>query len=222
MTEITLGSEMLVALAERALWWPRTRTLFVADVHLGKAECLRAMGQMLPVGANQTDLDRISGLITVHAAKRLVILGDWVHGPASLTPGLDQALARFRTAHAGLECVLVLGNHDRNARVLGERWGFRVGPEGSVLDGITCWHEPPIGGVTVPSVSGHLHPAVALRARNERVTLPCFWRRGQLLVLPAFGQLTGTFQIDPAPEDEVILVAGKTLVRHSPASRRLA
>lgn len=222
MIEITLGAESLVALAERALWWPRTRTLFVADVHLGKAESLRATGQALPIGANETDLDRIGRLLGVHAAERFVVLGDWVHGPASLTPGLDRALRGFREAHATVECVLVLGNHDRRARAEAERWGFHVFPEGSLLDGIACWHEPPSGRVAEPSLSGHLHPAVALRGRNERVTLPCFWRRGPSLVLPAFGRLTGTFQIDPAPDDEVILVAGRKLVRHAPASRRRA
>lgn len=221
MIEITLGAESLVTLAERALWWPRTRTLFVADVHLGKAESLRATGQPLPIGANETDLHRIGRLLAAHAAERFVILGDWVHGPASLTPALDQALARFREAHAPVDCVLVLGNHDRRARAEGERWGFRVCAEGSMLDGIACWHEPPTGVVTVPSVSGHLHPAVALHGRNERVTLPCFWRRGPSLVLPAFGRLTGTFQIDPASDDEVILVAGRKLVRYVAVSRRL-
>jgi DNA ligase-associated metallophosphoesterase len=220
MTEITLGAETLVALVDRALWWPRTRTLFVADVHLGKAESLRAAGRALPIGANDTDLDRIGRLLGAHAARRFVILGDWVHGPASLTPGLDRALQQFREAHAPVECVLVLGNHDRRARAAGERWGFRVCAEGSTLDGITCWHEPPSGVVAEPSLSGHLHPAVALHGRNERLTLPCFWRRGQSLVLPAFGRLTGTFQIDPAPDDEIIMVAGRTLVRHAHASRR--
>ena len=221
MTEITLGAESFFALAERALWWPRTRTLFVADVHLGKAESLRATGRALPIGANETDLDRISRLLGAHAAARFVILGDWVHGPASLTPELDRALQRFREAHASVECVLVLGNHDRQARAEGERWGFRVCAEGGMLDGIACWHEPPSGRVAGPSLSGHLHPAVALHGRNERLTLPCFWRRGPSLVLPAFGALTGTFQIDPAPDDEVILVVGRKLVRYVAASRRL-
>lgn len=222
MIDITLGAESLVALAERALWWPRTRTLFVADVHLGKAECLRAAGQALPIGANETDLDRIGQLLAAHAAKRFVILGDWVHGPASVTPELDRALRRFREAHATVECVLVLGNHDRRARAEGERWGFRACAEGSRLDGIACWHQPPSGAAAVPSLSGHLHPAVGLHGRNERLTLPCFWRRGPSLVLPAFGRLTGTFQIDPAPDDEVILVVGRKLVRYVAASRRLA
>ena len=32
---ITLAGEAVVLLPERALWWPRERALFVADVHLG-------------------------------------------------------------------------------------------------------------------------------------------------------------------------------------------
>ena len=43
-------------LAERALYWPRAATLFVADVHLGKAAAFRAGGVPLPRGATAADL----------------------------------------------------------------------------------------------------------------------------------------------------------------------
>ena len=34
---VTLAGEAILLLPERALYWPRQRALFVADVHLGKA-----------------------------------------------------------------------------------------------------------------------------------------------------------------------------------------
>ena len=43
-------------LAERALHWPAARTLFVADVHLGKAAAFRAGGVAIPRGATANDL----------------------------------------------------------------------------------------------------------------------------------------------------------------------
>jgi len=38
----------VVLLPERAVWWPATRTLLVADLHLGKCETLRANGAPMP------------------------------------------------------------------------------------------------------------------------------------------------------------------------------
>mgnify|MGYP000930301407 CR=1 FL=1 len=41
MIEIPLLGESLALLPERAAFWGRTRTLFVADFHLGKAASFR-------------------------------------------------------------------------------------------------------------------------------------------------------------------------------------
>ncbi len=42
--DVVLCDERVQLLADRALYWPRARTLFVADVHLGKAAAFRAGG----------------------------------------------------------------------------------------------------------------------------------------------------------------------------------
>ena len=44
----TLAGEAVELLPERALHWIRERTLFVADVHLGKAAAFRAGGVPVP------------------------------------------------------------------------------------------------------------------------------------------------------------------------------
>ena len=52
-----LCGEQVELLALRALHWPRERTVFVADVHLGKAAAFRAGGVPLPRGSTAADLD---------------------------------------------------------------------------------------------------------------------------------------------------------------------
>ena len=47
-------------LARRGLWWQDEATVFVADVHLGKAETFRALGVPVPSGPTQLTLDRLS------------------------------------------------------------------------------------------------------------------------------------------------------------------
>ena len=46
-------------LARRAIWWPDEATLFVADVHLGKAETFRALGVPVPAGPTEATLRRL-------------------------------------------------------------------------------------------------------------------------------------------------------------------
>ena len=50
MVECEVAGERLVLLPEKAAFWPRTRALFVADFHLGKAATFRSAGIPLPPG----------------------------------------------------------------------------------------------------------------------------------------------------------------------------
>ena len=113
--ETTLGGERVVLFAERALFWPREATLFVADVHLGKAAAFRAGGVPVPRGATAADLARLSQLVARTSARRLVVLGDFLHAAAGRVPALDAAFTRFRDAHADISITVVRGNHDANA-----------------------------------------------------------------------------------------------------------
>jgi len=218
---ITLAGEKFVCLPERALWWPSGRMLLVADVHLGKADSLRAKGMPVPNGHNADDLEVIAGLMRRLQAQRLVVLGDWVHDRASLTHSLDAELARFRARLDGASLAIVMGNHDRKARLSAERWGFAVHAERLRVGDIECVHAPPADltapdALERPMIAGHLHPSVRLSGSRDGVRLPCFWRRERLLVLPAFGRLTGTMSLRLEAGDEVILIAGNRLVHHRP------
>ena len=42
--EIEWAGEKLVLLPERAIWWAREKTLFIADPHFGKASTFRSAG----------------------------------------------------------------------------------------------------------------------------------------------------------------------------------
>ncbi len=79
----SLAGESVELLAERALYWPRTRTLLVADVHLGKAAAFRAGGVPVPRGATASDLARLGALVARTGAGRLTGLRA---GPARRPP----------------------------------------------------------------------------------------------------------------------------------------
>ena len=57
---IEFGGHSLQLLGDRAMYWAATRTLIVADVHVGKAATFRALGVPVPGGITAKDLARLS------------------------------------------------------------------------------------------------------------------------------------------------------------------
>ena len=66
--QLEFANQSFVMLCERALWWPSTRTLIVADTHLGKDAHFQANGLQVPNDVTSNDLARLTLLIdTSHA-----------------------------------------------------------------------------------------------------------------------------------------------------------
>lgn len=208
---VEVAGTRLVCLWQRMLFWPEQRTLFVADVHLGKAASFRAAGVPLPSGHSGHDLDRISALVAAHQATRLVILGDMVHTQTSYTDALDRNFRAFRSRHRDVEITLVRGNHDRHAGDAPSAWGLSIVSEPYVMGPFACCHEPGMANDSSFELAGHVHPAVRLQTAREGITLPCFWRHATGIVLPAFGSLTGNFVVHLKRSELAIAVAGTQL-----------
>ena len=206
-----LAGQPVELLPERALWWPAERRLFVADLHLGKAATYRALGQPVPGGTTQENLARLDGLIARHRPRELVFLGDFLHAAQARTAPLLAAVADWRARHAELDCTLVRGNHDHRAgdppaslriRWVDEPW--LTGPFAA------CHH--PQRHPTHFVLAGHVHPACKLFGPGrDSLRMPCFVHEGEQLILPAFGEFTGGWQVEPAPGRRFYGVAGEAV-----------
>jgi uncharacterized protein len=223
------GSQWAVRLMpERAVFTPHNNTLFVADIHLGKAAVFRARGVPVPQGTTTVTLARLSAALHRSQAMRLIVLGDLLHAKESQAAPTLEALRAWRSRHPHLNCGVLEGNHDRHAGSLPESLGFT--PLGTqfqegLLRGV---HElagavdpSPLmdGGATMPlTLAGHVHPVVHLRTRFDHVRLPCFWLRGSMLTLPAFGEFTGGHAVerDPASASERIFVVAESVMEYWP------
>ena len=97
----------------------------------GAAACAEAA----PTGASEETLRRLAALVDALEPARLCVLGDVVHAPASLTPGLGASLAAWRERRGAMDCVAVLGNHDRRAGGWLAGCGFRIVEEGGDVEG---------------------------------------------------------------------------------------
>jgi DNA ligase-associated metallophosphoesterase len=207
----TLAGETVELLADRALHWPRTRTLFVADVHLGKAAAFRAGGVAIPRGATANDLARLTALIECTQVTRLVILGDFLHAAAGRVAALDAAFMRWRDVHAALAITLVRGNHDANAGDPPPAWDIAVVADPHPLAPFVLCHEP-ASPPTGYALCGHVHPGVRVAGgAHESVRLPCFVLGRRRALLPAFGRLTGLSLVTPTRGERLIAIAGTQL-----------
>ncbi|MGL5003004.1 MAG: ligase-associated DNA damage response endonuclease PdeM [Casimicrobium sp.] len=218
--DIEFGGETLTLLAQKAVVWAREKTLFVADVHLGKAASFRAAGVAVPSGHSKDDVARLSALVQAHDIAHLVVLGDLVHNRASYTPWLDEAMLAFATNHPALKKTLVIGNHDSAAGIPPIQWDFECIEDDLLIDPFTAVHAPVnwaldcrVQEQKIFRLAGHLHPATWLRSAREAVNLPCFWQSPTQLVLPSFGLLTGRYTVEPAAEDVTYVVTGQQIFR---------
>jgi len=214
---LDLAPAQVRLMPERAVFEPASGTLFVADVHLGKAAVFRARGIPVPHGTSGETLDRLAAAVARCGATRLVVLGDFLHAKESRSASTMASLAAWRDAHPHLDCVVVEGNHDRHAGQVQATFGFRTLDGPWVAGALRGVHDP--AEASVPglwTLAGHVHPVVRLRGRHDRLRLPCFWLRDRVLTLPAFGAFTGGHEVALA-EGDAVFVAGERVLPLRPA-----
>lgn len=211
--EICIAGESMVALPQKALWWPSRGTLFVADVHLGKEASFQAQSIPIPMGPTAETLNRLDALIRSTRAEHLILLGDLWHAKSGRTPKLVDDFIAWRTRHQTVKMTLVEGNHDLKSGKLPANSNFEEVAEPFLVPPFALSHypEPCADGYVL---CGHIHPGVLLEGRGRQsMKLPCFWIGKRVAVLPAFGEFTGCARVSPVEGDQVMVVAEDQVIR---------
>lgn len=210
--QIEWGGEQLELLAERAMYWPRTATVFIADPHFGKAASFRQLGVPVPAGTTNADLARLDGILGRTGAKRLVVLGDFLHARMAEPQRTRGVMERWWSARRGLETIVVRGNHDCRAGDPPSTWGIRCESEPFDFEGFLCCHEPcQVARRFV--LAGHHHPAVMLEgADRSSLRAPCFRFGPRTAILPAFGRFTGAKAFRPRAGERICVVGPEEVV----------
>jgi len=192
--ELDFFGTPLVLSAQKCVFLPAAKTLLIADLHLGKVAHFRRNAIPLPQQAQQQDYDNLQRVLNRFEPETLLVLGDLFH--SSHNHAWDD-LVRFRAANHRIHWQLVMGNHD----ILGREHYLKAGIEcvepGLELHGLGFFHEPPEQDTyaPLPRICGHVHPGAVLRGKGrDRLVLPCFYLKEKLLMLPAFGALTGFYK----------------------------
>jgi len=208
---ITLAGAELWLLADKAVYYPEYRALLIADVHFGKAAAYRKLGQPVPHGTTQNNLQRLDELLGRYPCDRLIFLGDFLHAPESRAPATLEALAQWRSRHPALEITLIRGNHDKRAGDPPPALRIETVPEPLLLGPFALQHEPD-PHATHHVLAGHVHPVYRLRGRGRQtLRLACFYLRGSMSLLPAFGAFTGGFNIEATQDSKIFVVGDGTI-----------
>jgi uncharacterized protein len=190
VVDTVIATEPVQLFADRALFWPREKSLLIADLHLGKGDTFRSAGIPLPSGGTRHDLERITRLLARTQATRLIVLGDMLHSDAT-ERSWRQEWEWWRDRHHDLRVDVVAGNHDRALQQA--MLDVHIHPTKLALAPFVLRHAPTLNSAHV--VCGHIHPVV--RMPNVLRRWPTFVLSAQQTILPAFSAFTGGALIDP-------------------------
>ncbi|MEL7021327.1 MAG: ligase-associated DNA damage response endonuclease PdeM [Bacteroidota bacterium] len=191
----------------RAIYWEDTDTLFMADLHLGKAAHFRKNGLAAPAIILQKNLEQLRILLDTFAPQRVLFLGDLFH---STINNVWMAFTAFMDDYREVQFDLIQGNHDILDADYYAAARLVVHTEPLVVSPFIFSHYPL---KAVPRLYynfyGHIHPGVQLRGKGgQSLRLPCFHLGQRKGVLPAFGAFTGLAMIQATKGDELYVIAG--------------
>ena len=216
---IQCQGQLLLLHPKGVIYWPEDHILFAADVHVGKEHRFGRAGIPIPGGISEATLVSLFSLAEEAGAKRLIILGDFMHSaPLSSESWLDE-LSRLLDSNANLAVEVVAGNHDKlsgqtiiDSRVTWHQTSLTIDP-------FVLKHEPykDDNGFVL---CGHVHPAWRLKqSRRASLKTPAFWFTKDYAVLPAFGHFTGGVVVDANLKEDSIYMIGENSVVKVPLDR---
>lgn len=205
--ELLVAGELLLLLAQKALYWPARKTLVIADIHFGKAASFRAQGIPVPRGTTTQNLLALDELMAAHEVQHIIFLGDFLHARAAHAPATLARMLEWRRRHSTLALTLVRGNHDWHAGDPAASLGIEMVDEPYTLAPFSFCHHPDLDTPGY-ALAGHIHPVFVLATRFESLRLPCFVVGARRMILPSFGAFTGGFSITPEAGDRIFVSSG--------------
>ncbi len=176
-----------------ALYLPDAATLVVADLHLEKASSFATGGQFLPPYDSEATLQRLGAVIARYQPARVVTLGDSFHDATGVRRLSARATNLLETLAQSRDWLWLSGNHDPVAPA-----GLPGQAADSIKLGPVWLRHLPQATSDAPQICGHFHPVARLAARGVRLRRRCFAFNHQVLILPAFGALTGGLNVRDA------------------------
>ncbi|HUM46871.1 MAG TPA: ligase-associated DNA damage response endonuclease PdeM [Chitinophagales bacterium] len=200
-----VAGEELCLLPEKAIFWQRKKSLFVADLHLGKSGHFRKSGIPVSSLVHHEDLNRLSAVLAAWPVETIYLLGDLFH---SFHNREWKQFMDWRMQYPKVNFHLVKGNHDILDDQLILDGNILLHHESLIVEPFFLSHKPVTNSEnSYYQFYGHLHPGVRMNGKGlQSLSFPCFCFGVKSAVLPAFGGFTGYSNVQPSSCDAVFIV----------------
>ena len=194
-----------------AAFLPGTKTLLVADLHLGYGWAQRRRGELGPL-ADERSREKLLNVCGELTPARIVFLGDLVHAPRPCAEERRWIETLLEELSRRAELIAVRGNHDRAfAREFAHLpvRTLEVWPEGNLF-AIHGDHLPltPLKKQTL--VAGHVHPCLpVIDAAGASHKLPVFLGNSRCILLPAFSPFARGYNVACGLPEKLLLHFGE-------------
>lgn len=192
MKKITFHKEILFLDVTGVLYWPRKKTIIVADLHLEKSSFFASQGKFLPPYDSLETLTIFKKKLDQVNIKKVILLGDVFHD----NDGYDRLDKKTKNIFNAIinkyEIIFVIGNHDKSISI----------PQIKTLknynhEGISFSHYPFYSsGKNKVEIFGHFHPKITIKVRGKNISKKCFVIDERKILLPAFGKFTGGMDVN--------------------------
>ncbi|MGC1515733.1 MAG: ligase-associated DNA damage response endonuclease PdeM [Maribacter sp.] len=205
--EIEISGQRFVMHYTGVLFWEEESMLIISDVHLGKVSHFRKFGAAVPQQAVRKNFDTMDTAVEYFKPAHLLFLGDLFHSSLNMEWELFVNWVGNQTANI----TLVSGNHDIISPINYADIGVAVIPE--LISGAFLLTHHPEERDGLFNFSGHIHPAIKMSGLGRQsIRLACFYKTEHQLILPAFGEFTGTYTLEPCEGCEVFALLGDAVL----------
>ena len=195
-----IHNQTLIFDYRKLVFWVEESILILSDLHIGKVIHFNKNGISIPKDISFENLKILKSGIEDYQPKDVLFLGDLFH--SSYNSEWDEWIDFFNNSK--IRFTLILGNHDQIQ--------FNI-DNLNILNKLT---KEPFYFTHIPTskssnfnISGHIHPAFIIRGKaKQTIKLPCYYLSHNQLILPSFGQFTGSHIIDfHSIKDEILVVS---------------
>lgn len=190
------------------VFWEAKSLLLISDVHLGKVGHFRKFGAAVPRKAIHKNFLLLDELVGHFQPFHIVFLGDLFHSSLNKEWNLFENWVE-KTAS---KITLIAGNHDIISPEKFRALDIEIFEE-LVLENFFLTHHPE-EREGLFNFCGHIHPSIRLKGfGRQHLKLACFFKTKTQLILPAFGEFTGSYTLTPKKEDEIFVIVEGSVVK---------
>jgi DNA ligase-associated metallophosphoesterase len=205
---LQIHNQSIVLHPSGSLFWEEKSVLMISDVHLGKVSHFRKYGAAVPQKAIQANFNLMDEVVEFFNPNNIYFLGDLFHSHINSEWNLfEEWISKSKS-----KIILINGNHDIISPLKYEALGIKIQDELVEKDFLLTHH--PEERENYFNFCGHIHPAVKIRGSGKQsLRLPCFFKSLNQLILPAFGEFTGSFTLKPKKKDQVFAIAEGMIIK---------